>query len=105
MRLWVGDEEQEFDARWCWASDGAPLFRSPHGCEASFWLQNYEVNLGWGEITPYPRDRAATYRRTWDNGANPGYTGNATIGDPQWFIDGVLPASILDGDAPPMPPG
>lgn len=103
MRVFIGGEQLLVPARWYWAPDGAKLLPSPHGCESSFWLDNREISYEWGEVTPLPRDPAAGYFLTWDNGDNPGYLGQCHVGDDQWFIDGQLPADILESPPKPLP--
>lgn len=103
MRVYIGGVAQLVPARWYWAPDGAQLLPSPHGCESSFWLDNREINYDWGEATPLPRDPAAGYWLTWDNGDNPGYLGQCHVGDDQWFVDGQLDADILDSPPQPLP--
>ena len=80
---------------------GAKVFPSPHGAEASPWLQNAERNDDWGEVTPYPTDRDADDIRGLDRGQNPGYAGQSFIGEREWFTDGQLPAGITDPVPPP----
>lgn len=104
MRVYIGGVEREFPARWYFTAPGAKRFPFPHGAEASVWLKNAEVNQAWGEVTPYPTDPTADAIRGIDRGINPGYPGQCYKGDPQWFVDGMLPAHILDGPPPPFDP-
>lgn len=85
MRLFVGGIEQVYPARWFFCDPNALIFPSPHGAEASPWLKSFEVNQEWGEVAPY---------RGLDRGINPGYPGQCFVGDPQWFIDGHVPATL-----------
>lgn len=103
MRLYIGGQEQLYPARWYRCAPGAKLAPNPHGAEASPYLKRWEVNLAWGEVTPYPQDPASNYFRGLDRGRNPGYAGQCFVGDPQWFQDGRLPANILDGPTPDWP--
>lgn len=103
MRLYIGGVEATYPARWFWCYSIAQFPAMPHGLQASPWLRTGEVNKVWGEVTPYPTDPTASFIRGLDRGLNPGYPGQAVIGDPQWFIDGQLPADILAGPIPPMP--
>lgn len=104
MRVFVGGQEVLLPARWYFCADGAKPFPFAHGGEASPWLKTSmgEVNAAWGEVTPYPTDPNANFSRGLDRGLNPGYRGQCYIGDPQWFIDGQLPAGILTQPPPPM---
>lgn len=92
MRVYVGGVETLYPARWYW-SDGQP-WDGPHGCEASPWLKDGEVNQSWGEVAG---------KKGLDRGLNPGYLGQCSVGDPQWFIDGQLPKGLFDTPAPPLP--
>lgn len=103
MRLYIGGQERHVPARWFFCLPSALEFPFVHGAEASPWLANYEDNPVWGEITPYPRDPASNLHSTLDRGRNPGYPGLCYVGDPQWFVDGMLPANIEDGPIPPFP--
>jgi hypothetical protein len=102
MRVYIGGVERTFPARWYFCSPGAKRFPFAHGAEASVWLKNAEVNQAWGEVTPYPTDPTADAIRGIDRGLNPGYPGVCYKGDPQWFVDGMLPAHVLDGPPPPF---
>lgn len=102
MRVFVGGQPVTVPARWYWCSPGAQPFPGVHGCQSSVWLQNGEVNSDWGEVTPYPTDPTADAIRGLDRGANGGYPGQCFVGDPQWFLDGQLPAGILNGPFPPF---
>jgi len=93
-----------FPARWYFSPPGAQVFRQPHGAESSMYLDNGDVNYEWGEVTPHRVDRSSTYHMHYDRGANPCYTGQAQVGQDQWFIDGQLPADILTGEPPPFCP-
>jgi hypothetical protein len=103
MRLYIGGVETHFPARFYWCLSTAKLFPFAHGCESSVWLKNYEINDQWGEVTPYPTDSRSFTLRGLDRGLNPGYPGLCFIGQDSWFVDGMLPAGILDGPIPPMP--
>lgn len=103
MRLYIGGQQMTFPARWYWALPNALPWQGQHGAEASVWLQNADVNPGWGEVTPYPQDPNAASIRGLDRGVNPGYAGQCFVGDPQWFVDGQLPASVLNDPPDPMP--
>jgi hypothetical protein len=94
MRVFVGGVETIYPARWYFCDPDAKLFPSPHGAEASPWLKSFEINREWGDD--------GTLKKL-DRGINPGYPGNCSVGDPQWFIDGQLPASILKPLPPPTP--
>lgn len=85
MRVWIGGVKTVVPARWFFCDDGAKFFSGEHGCEASPWLKSHEVNTDWGEIEG---------TKTLDRGVNPGYTGQCSHGDAQWFVDGKLPADI-----------
>jgi hypothetical protein len=85
MRVWVGGQETIYPARWFFCDPNAQWFPSPHGAEANPWLKQYEVNEAWGDD--------GTLKKL-DRGINPGYPGQCFVGDPQWFIDGRLPAAI-----------
>lgn len=102
MRVYIGRHEYIVPARWFFTLPGARPFPFPHGAEASPWLKNYERNDEWGEVTPYPTDRDADYRRLLDRGLNPGYLGQRYVGEDQWFVDGELPGDILSGSPPPI---
>lgn len=102
MRVFVGGQPVLLPARWFWCTPGAQRWPTPRGCCESPFLGNAEVNNDWGEVTPYPTDPNAAALRTLDRGANPGYPGLCSVGDPQWFVDGQLPAGILDGTPPPF---
>lgn len=104
MRVYVGGQAVLLPARWFWCVRGAQPFPGVHGCESSVWLKNAEVNTDWGEVTPYPTDPNAANIRGLDRGGNAGYPGQCFVGNPQWFLDGQLPAGILDGPAPPFMP-
>jgi hypothetical protein len=103
MRVYVGGVPTIVPARWYWTKPGAKQFPGPHGCAASVWLDNDTTNLDWGEVTPWPKDRDSDVRRGLDTGANPGYPGQCLVGDPQWFLDGRLPAGIMDDPVPTVP--
>lgn len=94
MRLWIGGVETLVPARWYWADQNAQPWDGPHGCEASPWLKDGEKNLWWGEVAG---------PKTLDRGVNYGYLGQCSVGDPQWFVDGQLPADFysLPGGALP----
>lgn len=94
MRLYIGGQEVIYPARWYFCDPQAQLFPNPHGAESSAWLKQYETNLEWGE------DGTQT---KWDRGVNPGYPGLCSVGDPQWFVDGQLPADFLSGPLPEVP--
>lgn len=85
MRVYVGGVEKIYPARWFFCDPDALPFPSPHGAEASPWLKDWEKNESWGEVGT---------KRTLDRGINPGYPGQCFVGDPQWFIDGQVPAEI-----------
>jgi hypothetical protein len=102
MRVFIGGQERLFPARWYFCLPGAKYFPCPHGGESSVWLKNYERNDAWGEVTPYPTDPNADDIRGLDRGLNPGYPGQSFVGQFQWFVDGMLPADVLSGPAPPM---
>lgn len=85
MRVWVGGVETIYPARWFFCDPDAKWFPSPHGAEASPWLKDFEVNEEWGDD--------GTLKKL-DRGINPGYPGQCFVGDPQWFIDGHLPAVV-----------
>jgi hypothetical protein len=104
MRVYIGGVERHFPARWFFCKPGALPFPFSHGAESSPYLDNYETNEAWGEITPYPTDPLSNVFRGLDRGLNPGYPGKCYVGDPQWFVDGMLPAGILDGPPPPLDP-
>lgn len=95
MRVWVGGIETIYPARWFFCDPEAEWFASPRGAEAAPWLKQYEVNEDWGDD--------GTIKKL-DRGINPGYPGRCSVGDPQWFIDGRLPADFLDGLTPTTPP-
>lgn len=95
MRLFVGGIEQIYPARWFFCDPDALIFPSPHGAEASPWLKSFEVNDEWGEVEPY---------KGLDRGINPGYPGQCFVGDPSWFLDGQLPASIATYSPPVVTP-
>lgn len=101
MRLFIGGQAVTVPARWYFCAPGAQPFPGPHGCAASPWLGNDEVNLDWGEVTPWPKDPNSAVQKVLDNGLNPGYAGQCFTGNPQWFIDGQLPAGIDSGQ--PLP--
>lgn len=104
MRLYIGGRETVVPARWLFCAPGAKYFPSPHGGEASVWLQNFEVNREWGEVTPWPQDPIPpTTWRILDRGINPGYAGLCYVGERQWFNDGRLPADILSRPVTPFP--
>lgn len=103
MRVFVGGVPVTVPARWYFAPEGAKVFPGPHGAEASVWLKQDEVNDDWGEVTPYPQDPASQVYRGLDRGLNPGYAGQCSVGDPQWFVDGMLPADILTRPPAPYP--
>lgn len=85
MRVWVGVHETLLPARWFFCAPGALPFPGEHGAEASPWLKDYEVNDDWGEVKG---------TKILDKGINPGYPGQCNVGDPQWFVDGQLPAEL-----------
>jgi hypothetical protein len=95
MRLFIGGQEQIFPARWFFCDPDAQHFPNPHGAEASPWLKDGEVNDDWGDD--------GTLRKL-DRGINPGYPGVCSVGNPQWFIDGQLPADFLSGPQSVTPP-
>jgi hypothetical protein len=102
MRVYIGGRAYAVPARWYFCDPNAQLYPSPHGCEASPWLLNFERNDAWGEITPWPQDqRPGTTWRGLNRGTNPGYVGLCYVGDRQWFTDGMLPADVLS--RPPLP--
>jgi hypothetical protein len=94
MRVYVGGVETLYPARWYWTDPDAQQWDGPHGCEASPWLKDGEINREWGEVAG---------PRGLDRGLNPGYLGQCSVGDPQWFLDGMLPANVLDSLPPPVP--
>jgi hypothetical protein len=104
MRVFIGGEAMYFPARWYFAPPGASLFKQPHGMESSVWVESTQVNWEWGEVTPYPKDRSSSVLKKYDKGVNPCYTGHNQVGEDQWFIDGQLPADILDGPPPAFCP-
>jgi hypothetical protein len=93
MRLFVGGEEKIYPARWFFCDPDAQRFPSPHGGEASPWLKQFETNLDWGDTGDL---------KQLDRGINPGYPGQTFVGDPQWFVDGQLPAEFVH--QPPLCP-
>lgn len=95
LRLFVGGVERVYPARWFFCDPDAQWFPSPHGAEASPWLKQYEVNLDWGDD--------GTLKKL-DRGINPGYPGRCFVGDPQWFIDGQVPASLSTYQTPIITP-
>lgn len=95
MRVWVGGVETIYPARFFFCDPDAQWFPSPHGAEASPWLKDHEVNEEWGDD--------GTLKKL-DRGINPGYPGQCFVGDPQWFIDGQLPASVGDWTTPVITP-
>ena len=95
MRVWVGGVETIYPARWFFCDPDAKPFASPHGAEASPWLKQFERNLEWGDD--------GTLKKL-DRGINPGYPGICSVGDPQWFIDGHLPASVGVWKTPVLTP-
>lgn len=104
MRVFVGSVETLVPARWFWCAPGAKPFPGPHGCAASPWLDNLEINLAWGEVTPWPRDPSSSVFKGLDRGLNPGYPGQTYVGQAQWFLDGMLPPDIMADPVPPMCP-
>lgn len=94
MRVWVGGVETIYPARFFFADTHAQWFPNPHGAEATPWLKQFERNDDWGDD--------GTLKKL-DRGINPGYPGICSVGDPQWFIDGRLPESILTAIAPSTP--
>ncbi len=95
MRVWIGGVETLLPARWFFCDADALPFPGEHGAEASPWLKQYEVNDDWGEVAE---------PRTLDRGINPGYPGQCHVGDPQWFVDGHLPADFATYTAPVLTP-
>lgn len=85
MRVWIGGVETLLPARWFFCPPDALPFPGAHGCEASPWLKDNEVNDDWGEVAG---------KKILDRGINPGYLGQCNVGDPQWFVDGQLPADF-----------
>jgi hypothetical protein len=94
MRLYVGGVETLVPARWYFCSPNAPYYPFPHGCESRHWLANGEWNAEWGD-TNGPEYSIS--------GLNPGYQAHCYVGDPQWFVDGRLPADVLSRPDP-LPP-
>jgi hypothetical protein len=86
--------EQIVPARWYFAPEGAPLLPFPSVFWSNAWMRGEENFHGPGEV---PFDRA------WDKGVNYGYLAKCTLGDPEWFATGELPASVLTGPIPPLP--
>jgi hypothetical protein len=95
MRVWVGGVETFYPARWFFCPTAARHFDGAHGAESSVWLKDNEVNLDWGEVAG---------KKILDKGVNPGYSGQCTVGDPQWFVDGVLPADFNTYTTPVVTP-
>lgn len=95
MRVYIGGVETIYPARWFFCDPSARVFPNPHGAEASPFLKDHEVNLEWGEVKG---------RKTLDRGINPGYPGQCFVGDPQWFIDGQLPAELAIYKPPVLTP-
>lgn len=103
MRVYICGQAVTVPARWYFCAPGAQFFPSPHGAEASPWLQNFQLNRAWGEVTPWPQDPTQDFWRGLDRGKNPGYAGQCYVGDYQWFVDGQLPCDILSRDPTPFP--
>jgi hypothetical protein len=94
MRVWIGGVLTTYPARWFFCDPNAKMFPNPHGAEAEPWLKDFEINKEWGDD--------GTLKKL-DRGINPGYRGLCSVGKPQWFIDGHLPADFLEGPDPIVP--
>jgi hypothetical protein len=94
MRVFIGGVEVIYPARWFFCDPNAKWFPDPHGAEAQPWLKDFEVNRDWGDVGDLKK---------LDRGINPGYPGQCSVGNAEWFLDGQLPADFLLGPDPIVP--
>jgi hypothetical protein len=95
VTIYVGGRPVRTWVRWYKAPPGAKKLPFPSFIYSRVWSQPHQ------DDGPELGERG--FPRVWTRGSNPGFQGQNYIGQPEWFMTGELPESVLTDPLPDVP--